>query len=68
MKSTHIKTIIYFFSYEVAEVNRHRQALTGFPCHATGRTGPYHGGSVAVKLFDHLLDSHSSVFGQSVYG
>jgi len=26
-------------------VNRHRWALAGFPCHTTGHTGPYHGGS-----------------------
>jgi hypothetical protein len=26
-------------------INRHRYALAGFPCHTTGHTGPYHGGS-----------------------
>ena len=32
-------------------VDRHRLALAGCPCHTTGHTGPYHGGSIGLSIF-----------------
>ena len=37
---------------EKARGNRHREALTGFPCHTTVHTGPY----TAVQFGSILID------------